>query len=55
MGFLDWVGAWYLLRGRSRMIEREEVFRMIQAAYEEAADKDEMAENLLYLLGYGKR
>ena len=43
---------WYLLRGKSRMVERAEVLRMVQASYEEAEDKDQMAENLLMLLGF---
>ena len=38
-------------RGRSKMIDRHEVLNIVQA-WEEAADKDEMAENILYLLGY---
>ena len=46
------VGAWYLLSGKSKMIERAEVLRMVQASYEKADDKDQMAENLLMLLGY---
>jgi hypothetical protein len=49
---LSSVGAWYLLRGKSRLVERAEVLRMVQASYEEAEDKDEMAECLLMLLGY---
>jgi hypothetical protein len=46
------VGAWCLLRGKPRMVERAEVLRIVQASYEEAEDKDQMAENLLMLLGY---
>jgi hypothetical protein len=34
------------------MVERAEVLRMVQASYEEAEDKDQMAENLLMLLGF---
>lgn len=45
------IGAWYLLRGKSRMIERAEVLRMVQASWEEAEDKDQMPECLLLLLG----
>jgi hypothetical protein len=52
VGFLSWVGAWYLLEGRSKKIDRAGVLRMVQALWEEAEDKDEMAENILYLLGY---
>ena len=37
VGFiLSSVGAWYLLRAKSPMIERAEVLRMVQASYEEA-------------------
>jgi hypothetical protein len=53
VGFiLSSVGAWYLLSGKSKKIDRAEVLNMVQASYELAGDKDQMAENLLMLLGF---
>jgi hypothetical protein len=44
-----------LVRGHSKKIDRAEVLRMVQASYELADDKDEMAENLLYLSATDRR
>jgi hypothetical protein len=52
---LDLIGAWYLLSGRSKKIDRQEVLNTVQASYECSETREEMAENLLYLLGCRRR
>ena len=56
MGLLDLVGGYYLLRGGDKhKIDRRDVMNALQAAYEQAETKEELAEYFLFCLGYARR